>query len=180
MKNIYFVGHMGSGKTQIASLLADRLRLKRRDTDEAVEYMFDKSVKEIFEQDGENQFRMFETAAIYQTTLVENLVVSTGGGALSRQKNANIIKQYGYVVYLRMNIDTHIGRLTQPKEIDKRPVLQGGDNLRERLLHLHETRNAAYEFYADLIVDVDHKSADEIVEEICRALTQAGLNPTRI
>lgn len=169
MKNIYLIGHMASGKTTIAEKLAADFNKISKDTDAMVIKMFGKPINQIFDEDGEEQFRIFETAALLQTTLSENIIVSTGGGILGRTCNGGYMKKYGTVIYLESDINEQMKRLT-PEDIEKRPALRKCGNdpvaLRKVLENLHNQRDFLYRYYADLIINTDGKSVQDVIKEI--------------
>lgn len=165
MKNIYIIGHTGCGKTSIASELAKELNMFFKDTDAMVEKMFDKPVKDIFAQDGEEQFRIFETAALLQTTLTENHVVSTGAGICNRASNGDYMKKYGTLIYLCSTVNEQVNNLT-PDEIAKRPILANSKDVRKTLEDLYEHRDFIYRYYADFIVETENRSKEEILADI--------------
>ncbi|RIY33511.1 hypothetical protein CKF54_02570 [Psittacicella hinzii] len=169
MRNIYLIGHMASGKTKVGQLLAEMLNINFVDTDTNIERLFGKSINAIFKDEGETQFRIFETAVLQQTTLIDSTVISTGGGILTRMRNGLYMKDFGFVIYLKIDINTQMTRLLTDEELSKRPIVKNCKDeaeLHAKLVDLHEKRNLTYEYFADYTVAVKNKSPMAIVEEI--------------
>ncbi len=166
--NIILEGFMGSGKSTVASLLADRLELELMDTDEAIEESEGRSISDIFEEEGESAFRDMETELL--STIVSEhwreMVISLGGGLPMREENRELLKKAGKVVLLRANPDTVYERL---KEDTTRPLLRG-DNPKEKIRELHNLRKNQYEAAADIVIDTDDKTPEEIADSIIEML----------
>ncbi len=160
--NIILCGMMSSGKTTVGKALAARLLRAWVDTDSEIEKTHGK-ITEIFENYGEERFRCLEEETAYVLSQKDELVISTGGGFFTREKSATLLKENGKVVFLRAKLETLKERLEGDKT---RPLLQGEEPLTQKLNRLISARYPVYEDIADFIVDVDEKSADEIVNEI--------------
>ncbi len=166
--NIILEGFMGSGKSTVAAILADRLELDLMDTDEAIEEAEGRTISEIFEEEGEASFRDMETELL-KTIVTEHwreLVISLGGGLPMREENRELLKKAGKVVLLRANPSTVYERL---KEDTTRPLLRG-DNPKEKIQELHNLRKNQYEAAADIVVDTDDKTPEEIADTIIEML----------
>jgi len=162
-KNIVLIGFMGSGKSTIGIKLSYRLRRAVEDTDKLIEKQTGRSISDIFSKEGEAYFRELETRLL--RSLCETgteKIFSVGGGTPVREENRSLLKQLGIVVYLRILPETVYERL---KGDTTRPLLQG-ENPMEKIRTLMFNRKEAYESCADLIIDVDHKDAVEIMDEI--------------
>jgi len=169
MKNIILIGFMGSGKTTVGRRLSYRLKQTMTDTDKLIEKEQKQSIAEIFSQFGEQHFRDLETECIKQ--LIETAkteIVSTGGGMPLRLENRKLLKELGCVIFLRVKADSVFERL---KNDTSRPLLQG-DNPQEKIREMLEIRNPAYMDTADIIIDVDDKTFDMILDEIEEVLKQ--------
>ena len=92
VSNIYLVGFMGAGKTATGRVVARRTGRSFLDLDDAVEARLESTIREIFENLGENAFREAETAELKKTILRKDLVVATGGGAFSDPDNRRLIE----------------------------------------------------------------------------------------
>jgi len=99
-KNIVLIGLMGSGKTTIGKKIAEKLKMKFIDTDELIVQKAQKAINLIFAEDGELFFRDLESEVIEEISKQENIVISTGGGAVLREENLNNLKKNGVLFYL--------------------------------------------------------------------------------
>ncbi|SCX92799.1 shikimate dehydrogenase [Butyrivibrio hungatei] len=166
--NVILEGFMGSGKSTVSELISDKLELELIDTDEAIEEAEGRKISEIFEQDGEEAFRDMETG-LMEMVISEHMretVISLGGGLPVREKNRELLKRAGKVVYLRTSPETVYDRL---KGDDTRPLLKS-ENPLARIKELQDERGKIYEEAADIIVDTDGKSPEEVANEIIAAI----------
>ncbi len=162
-KNIVLIGFMGSGKSTVGIRLSYYMRRPVEDTDKLIEKKQGRKISEIFATDGEEYFRQLETQMLKELKdKLQYHIISVGGGTPVREENRELLKQLGTVVYLRVRPETVYERL---KKDTTRPLLQC-DNPLERIKELLAQRKDAYESCADVILDVDHMSMDEILETI--------------
>ena len=167
MGNIILIGFMGCGKSTIGVKLSYRLRRPMLDTDKLIEKEEGRTISEIFETDGEEYFRNLETECIKKLiSTVHSQIISVGGGLPMREVNHALLKELGMVVYLRAEAETIYGRVKHDKT---RPLLQC-DNPKEKIKTLMKQRAAVYESASDVIVDVDNKDFDTILDEIVKYL----------
>ncbi len=168
--NIILIGFMGCGKSSIGVRLSYRLRRTVTDTDKKIERQARMTVSEIFEQLGEEAFRQMETQCLEQLIGErQEQIISTGGGLPLRERNRELLRELGTVVYLRVTARTVCARLASDTT---RPLLQGG-HPEEKVGRLLQERSGVYESAADLIVDVDNKGFEEILDEILEKLDGA-------
>ncbi|SOY28919.1 3-dehydroquinate dehydratase [Acetatifactor muris] len=168
-RNVVLIGFMGSGKTSVGLRLSYRLRLPVEDTDRLIERREGCSISELFAEKGEEYFRRQETELLRE--LAERNyagIFSVGGGTPVRPENRALLRRLGKVVLLRIKPETVYDRL---KGDTARPLLQCA-NPRERIRQLLESRQEAYEDGADVIVDVDGKEMEEILDEIVKEINK--------
>lgn len=158
---IILIGFMGSGKSTVAEQLAPRLGYTGREMDSIiVERSGLSSIPEIFEKHGEPFFRTIESQVAQDLRNVTTAVVSTGGGVVTNPSNIeNLRANGGLVIFLRTTFETICGRVT---DISSRPLFRDGVQARA----LFEQRASVYEGHADLIIDTDRKTAEDICSEI--------------
>ncbi len=157
---------MGSGKSTIAKLLADRLNIQMFDLDEEIIHKENRTIANIFEQDGEEYFRDIEQrtlADIYATNIQH--VLALGGGALNRPESLNCVRLTARLIYLVVDIQTLTERLSKSTH---RPLLTGVDSLQKRLTTLFREREAIYK-QAEIHVDAT-KAPNDIVQDIIEKL----------
>ena len=169
MRNIILIGFMGCGKTTVGIKLSYRLRRAMEDTDKLIEKEEGRTISEIFQTDGEAFFRELETKCLKKLIMTaKNMIISVGGGLPVREENHVLLKELGTVVYLRANAETIYERT---RHDTSRPLLQG-DDPQGKIRTLLNAREAIYENAADVIVDVDQKDFDTILDEIIEAVAK--------
>lgn len=112
-ERIYLVGFMGCGKTRIGDLLADRLRRGFHDLDAAVQGKAGKTVRDVFEEDGEEAFRDLEHQCLAATAAWPGLVVATGGGLMAFERNRRLLDDLGTSVWLDVPFDVIVARMSE-------------------------------------------------------------------
>ena len=171
-KNIILIGFMGVGKGSVARVLARKMRIFAIDCDDLIESFANKKIIKIFEEDGEAEFRKIEkNLAKFLEKSVNGAVISTGGG-FYKVKNLNKI---GTVIYLKSSFDKIMERILNApnaeKKIAKRPLLS--DLAKAKALH--KERDEAYTKKADLIVNVEDKTPEQIATKIIKLLNKKYL-----
>jgi shikimate kinase len=157
-RHILLVGMMGSGKTTVGELVASRLGWPYRDSDADVVAATGLTVPEIFEQQGEPAFRAHEAAVLARACAETTpTVISVAGGAVLSADNRRLIESSGTVIWLRAKAETLAARVGDGRG---RPLLE--DDPARVLATLSAERAARYEEVADLIIDVDDRSPDEV------------------
>lgn len=166
MSNIILIGFMGSGKSSVGRLLAEKLERKFVDMDDEIEIAENKTINEIFEEYGEEHFRSLETGYLEKLLTKKNKVISTGGGVIIKEENVEILRKIGVVVYL----NTSIEQLMKNLEGDTlRPLLQGKD-VKEKIVNLLRTREPIYFEAANMIIQTEGKSVEDVTNEIIKLL----------
>lgn len=165
-RNIFLVGLMGAGKTTVGRSLARRLGKTFIDADHELEARTGVSIPTIFEIEGEEVFRQREAQVIADLTLADDVVLATGGGAVMREDNRNVLSTRGFVVYLR----------AQPRDLwlrtrndQNRPLLRTANPL-ARLEELYRIRDPIYAQVADLVVDTGRQRVNILIAQILNQL----------
>lgn len=170
--SVILLGYRGSGKTSVGRKLADRLWQKFVDTDEMIIKSAGKTIKEIFEQSGEQTFRDLETDALKQACLLKDHVIALGGGAILREENRKLIKESGLKrIYLRCDPAELYKRIhSDPLTAANRPSLTnlggGIDEIRSLLVK----REPLYREVMTAELDVTNLSIDETMVYITRLI----------
>lgn len=161
-ENIYLVGLMGAGKTTVGRQLARLLQLPFYDSDKAIEERTGVDIPTIFEFEGEEGFRNREQKMIAQLSELKGIVLATGGGAILRQENRDLLTKNGFVVYLHCDVNKLLERTRRDSN---RPLLDTADP-KARLETLFEIREPFYKACADLIVDTGTMQSKDAVTYI--------------
>ena len=159
-KNICLIGLMGSGKSVIGKLLAQELRLRHYDSDKMIEKKLNKSINQIFSDQGESYFRNVEEDIVLSLLVKKNCVISLGGGSILSELTRKALFINSFSVYLKVDIEILYERLKKSK---KRPLINNKD-IKEKLIHLTQERNKYYR-KANLIVN-NLKNTEEALNTI--------------
>lgn len=166
---VILIGPMGSGKTTIGSLLAEKLGLNFRDTDHLIEEQEGKTVSQIFLDQGEDAFRVIEKRVLREELLTDGTVLSLGGGApISIDAQSALRAISSHIIFLDISLSTVAPRIGFNRD---RPLLL--NNPRGQWQTLMEARRPIYEAIADATINVDDKSEEEIVTIALTSLGEA-------
>ena len=137
MENIVLIGMPGCGKSTVGRLLAEKLGKTFLDTDAEIEKMANKTIPQIFTEDGEAHFRVLETKVLAEFGKQSGLVIATGGGCVTQAHNYPLLHQNGRIFWLQRDLDK-LATKGRPLSVD----LEG----------LYRDRQKQYEAFADCIV----------------------------
>jgi shikimate kinase len=166
--HIIFIGFMGSGKTSVSRRLARFERMNSIDMDAYIVREAGKSIPQIFATEGEEAFRTRELAFLRSMLVRERSILSCGGGVVTRDESRALLKVLGTVVYLKVDADEAVSRISRP---ETRPLLSGPTPPAELLA----ARLRYYEEAADMTVDTRGRSIAQVTSAAQRALRQAGV-----
>ena len=138
MENIILIGMPGCGKSTVGRMLAEMTGRRFADTDAFIEEMAQKSIPRIFTEDGEAVFRDWETKALESIGKESGLVIATGGGCVTHQRNYPLLHQYGTIYWLQRDVDK---------------LATGGRPLSKNLEDMYHIRRNMYEAFADHVID---------------------------
>ena len=169
MNNLFIIGPFGVGKTTVGRQLAKRAHLVFYDSDHEIEKLSGVSVTTIFEIEGEDGFRKREEAMIDKLTQLQNIVLSSGGGAILSPENRAAFQQRGTVIYLRASLETQQNRTSQRK--NTRPLLNT-ENPHQKIIELNEIRAPLYASIANYTYDTDLETPQAIADQIVKHLGQ--------
>lgn len=163
-RQVFLVGYRATGKTTIGKMLSRAIGWKFVDIDEEIEKNSSKSIRKIFEEDGEERFRDIESEILARFSNMEDTVFSTGGGIVIREKNREILKK-GFVVLLDVCEETIIERL---RNDTTRPPLTNL-SLEEEVKKTLEERKKLYEeiYHAKV---TNEKASPETITELIKNL----------
>jgi shikimate kinase len=161
MKNIVLTGFMGTGKTAVGRELSRLLSMQLIDVDAEIEAGQKMTINEIFQRFGEKYFRDLETETIRRIVAGNNLIISTGGGAVLREENMEALRENGIVFCLDAHPETILERTNRSED---RPLLRTEDPMAK----IKELLNFRRPFYkkAGTLIDPEGKTPLQIAEEI--------------
>lgn len=159
MKNAVLVGMPACGKSTIGVVLAKTMNKGFMDTDLLIQQREGKTLQTIINESGNEYFRQVEEKVLLEVN-VDNHVIATGGSAIYYEKAVEHFKENGQIVYIKVSLETILERLNN---IKTRGVTLGeGQTLED----LYEERVPLYEKYADIIIEAENLTIEEIVENI--------------
>lgn len=168
MRAIFLVGFMGAGKTSVGRALSESLGWRFEDLDDRIQAREGHTIREIFEQSGEAQFRRSERAALQEMLAdVESgppLIVALGGGAFVQQEIASLVEEAGSITVF---LDAPLEELWRRcgADVVERPLRRQEAEFRR----LYEARRPRY-LQAKVRVETGGREIDRIVHEIVKAL----------
>ena len=170
-KHIFLIGFMGSGKSTVGILLAERLNLPFLDSDKEIEKKAGKSINEIFSQEGEATFREMEMDFLQELKSIEASVIAVGGGLPASENALPLMREMGLVIYLNTSLLTLLKRLRGEKE--QRPLLK---DLSDAEFHpfVEDLLSQRVHFYkqAKLIMPNERNNPNELVEKLEKELVK--------
>lgn len=162
-RNVVLIGFMGAGKTAVGKALASRLGFDLFDTDDMVVERSGSSVADIWAAEGEAGFRKREFEAVVLACAGTRRVIACGGGAVLAIRNYGLLKGAGPIVYLRAPAELLRARVGAGAS---RPLLEDPAAF-DRLL---ADRMPVYESAADVIVDVEGRTAGQVADDVAQRL----------
>jgi len=162
-RTLALIGFMAAGKTTVGTKVADGLGLEFIDTDALIVEREGMPIFQVFGFKGEDGFRDVETEVIREVAGREGVVISLGGGAILRDENVALLREHCVLVHLKVSfpvvMDRTQGDVDRPLLND---MLQGMD--------LYMQRRELYGSVADVTVDTDDLTVDEVVQEVLRLI----------
>ena len=159
--NIALIGFMGTGKSTVGQIVASMLNFQFLDTDEMIEGMAGKRISEIFEVEGEERFRQYESHIVGQLRDVTGAAISTGGGLITRPENLASLKEHSLVVCLWCSAETIFRRVGHQVH---RPLLKVEHPL-EKIRELLAQRAPAYR-QADVLLNSEFRKPREVATHV--------------
>lgn len=165
---VFFVGFMGAGKTSVSRRLARLCGIASIDMDSYIERREGRRIRDIFAEDGEGRFRDLETQVLREMTQGDPALVSCGGGVVLRPENRAILREGGFVVFLKVQADEAKSRISDPST---RPLLGDVEAARKT----NAERLPLYEEVADATVDTSGKGVTALAYKVKSILEKEGI-----
>ena len=165
--NIILTGFMGTGKTTLGQLLAEKIGYQFVDTDALIEKRIGRTIAELFEEQGETAFRKLESNLVEELAQKERLVIATGGGLVLDPNNVAALGKTGKIICLAASPEEILSRIS--KRQGTRPLLQE-KNPQAKIIELLQQRGSVYRQFPQL--STSKLSREELIERLVK-LTQA-------
>ena len=159
--NIILTGFMGTGKSTVGRLLAEKIGYRFIDTDTLIEQQAGTTVSEIFATQGEKAFRQLETDLVKKLAEKSGLVVATGGGLVLDRENVTMLSRTGQIFCLTAAAEEILHRVS--RQGDTRPLLQEQDPL-QKITTLLQQRDHIYRQFPQ--ISTTGKTPEKLVKEI--------------
>lgn len=163
---LFIIGPMASGKSLLGRKLSEYLDLPYVDMDKEIELRAGAEISWIFEKEGEEGFRNRESAVLKESSELESFIISTGGGAILRNENRELMRSRGKVIYLEAPIEIQLSRTLNDKT---RPLIENVDK-KEVFSVLSKERTPIYEELSDIKVPFKDRSKDELLNTVLKLL----------
>jgi len=167
---VTLIGYRGCGKTVVGRQLAQRLGWSSIDTDQTIEEQAGRTIREIFQADGEMAFRRMEADLLDDVLARQRCVVSAGGGAVLARRNRKAIRSNGVCVWLtapaeelQRRIEADARSAAQRPELTDRPGLQ-------EVEAVLQARLPVYEATAEHVVSTAGRSIEQVVDAVLETL----------
>ncbi len=164
--NVILIGMMGSGKTTVGRLVAERTGREFIDMDALIESRLSKRIVEIFSEQGEEAFRDLETETLQDVAGSTHAVIATGGGVVIKPGNRRLLQSMGIVVWLDAPPDELLKRIGDD---ESRPMLHGQNPLK-RMERLLSDRRGFYADASHIHLDTTELTPAEIADRVSQEL----------
>ena len=165
--NVVLIGYRGTGKSTVGKIVAARLGRVFVSTDAEIVKLVGQSIPEIVETNGWEYFRDLETKVCQELAGRTGLVVDTGGGAILRPRNVEVLKETGRLFWLTASVETIAERIGRDSQ---RPSLTGVKSFVDEIQDVLRERTPKYQAAADYVVETDGRSVTQVAEEILARL----------
>ena len=170
------IGLRGTGKSTVGPTLAKRLGWSFVDTDSVVQERAGKSIRQLFADSGEAEFRRIETEVVQEYCKQDNVVIATGGGAVLNPLNVTALRTNSFVVHLTANPSELWRRISIDRSTaETRPKLTDADSELDELKKLMLSRAAIYAQARHAEVSVESRTPDEVTEAVLILMRAHGV-----
>ncbi len=166
--NIVLIGFKSAGKSTVAKLLAKRLNRSFIDIDDTITEIYEEkyseklTVREIYIKLGDAGFRVLEKEVTQTLCQVVNSVIAAGGGTVCDPSNVKVLKKHGWLVYLDVPIEVLRKRILEDSSLEFLDV----NHPARRFEKTYHERQIIYKEIADLMINTENKTTEEIVNMI--------------
>ena len=165
--NVVLIGYRGTGKSTVGNIVAARLGRMLVSTDAEIVKLAGQSIPKIVEQNGWEYFRDLEAKVCEELAGRIELVIDTGGGAILRSRNVEVLRETGQLFWLTASVGTITERIGQDSQ---RPSLTGVKSFLDEIQDVLRERTPKYQAAADYVIETDGKSVTQVADEILARL----------
>ncbi|MBL8073652.1 MAG: shikimate kinase [Nitrospira sp.] len=165
--NVVLIGYRGTGKSTVGKIVAARLGRELFSTDAEIVKSAEQTIPQIVEQHGWEYFRDLETKMCQDLAGKDGLVIDTGGGAILRPQNVEVLKRTGTLFWLTASVETIAKRIGSDTQ---RPSLTGTKSFIEEIQDVLRERIPKYQAAADHLIETEGKSVTQVADEILTRL----------
>lgn len=165
--NVVLIGYRGTGKSTVGKIVAARLGRELFSTDAEIVKSAEQTIPQIVEQHGWEYFRDLETKMCQDLAGKDGLVIDTGGGAILRPQNVEVLKLTGKLFWLTASVETIAKRVGSDTQ---RPSLTGTKSFIEEIQDVLQERIPKYQAAADHLIETEGKSVTQVADEILTRL----------
>lgn len=165
--NVVLIGYRGTGKSTVGKIVAARLGRELFSTDAEIVKSAEQTIPQIVEQHGWEYFRDLETKMCQDLAGKYGLVIDTGGGAILRPQNVEVLKRTGKLFWLTASVETIAKRIGSDTQ---RPSLTGTKSFIEEIQDVLRERIPKYQAAADHLIETEGKSVTQVADEILTRL----------
>ena len=165
--NVVLIGYRGAGKSTVGKIVAARLGRVLVSTDAEIVKLSGQTIPDIVEQHGWEYFRDLESKVCQELAGRNGLVIDTGGGAILRPRNVELLKETGRLFWLTASVSTITERIGHDTQ---RPSLTGVKSFVDEIQDVLRERTPKYQAAGDYILETDGRSASEVADEILARL----------
>ena len=163
--NLVLIGYRGTGKSAVAEILSQKLRMAAVSLDEEIVREAGMPIPEIVEKHGWPWFRDLESEIVERFALRDEAILDTGGGVVLRPENIENLRRGGALFWLKASVDVIVERIQESRE---RPSLTEGRSFLEEVEEVLSERLPLYRAAADREIDTDRLTAARVADEIIR------------
>jgi len=174
--NLVLIGYRGTGKSAVAEILSQRLRMPTVSLDEEIVREAGMPIPEIVETHGWPWFRDLESELTRRFAARDGLILDTGGGVILRPENTEHLRRSGTLFWLRASVGVIVGRIRESRD---RPSLTEGQSFLEEVAQVLAERLPLYRAAADYEIDTDSLSPAEVADVIERESSARSAAPGR-
>ena len=172
MNNIVLIGYRGTGKSVVATQLAEKLSTISYSMDEVIVERAKATIPEIVQRYGWDRFRDIESEVVADLSGESGVILDCGGGVILREENVLNLKSNGTVFLLTATPKTIIDRI---KDDTNRPSLKEGKTFLEEVTEVLAERQPLYQAAAHFTIDTETQDPSQIAERIIECLRQNRL-----